>query len=258
MKKRLLCLLLCLVMVVGLMPTAAFADSEENVCALCGAIYYGDVDDDYFCNSCGYICGPSAGTDCWFEAHCWNCGGCFLALQEWCEECTWCINCIEGNPETHCAECHDCYLSEEDELCGECHRCESCAGGYICPDCGFCDDCAHDSGDPLHCIVCDACFATTQQAEHGDAKHCIDCCSYCEQCGDWETCTADDTDMEYCDECGLCIECCYENRNAASGCEEYCIESSEYEYHYCEDCGECFCEHEQCPLLRPVHGLLHK
>ncbi len=244
MKKRVLSALLCLVMVVGLLPTAVHADSEAHECWFCDAVYYGDVDDDIYCNNCG-TCGPNAENDCFFQAHCWQCFACYLEINDWCTECTMCLDCQLDQIETHCIECGDCYLSQEDELCGECHRCEGCSGG-ICPDCGFCYDCAADDSDPMHCLICDACFASAEQAEHDNAKHCADCCSYCEQCGDWETCTADDPEIEYCDECGLCMDCCMENRNAASGCLEYCIESSEYEEHYCEDCGECFCDKEQC------------
>ena len=245
MKKRILSILLCLVMVVGMLPISVFAESEVNECWHCGAIYYGDVDDDIYDSNCGG-CGIGANADCWFEVHCWNCGACYVEVFSWCEDCTWCIDCINSNEETHCADCKKCFLSEEDELCPDCHRCDSCV--YICPYCGYCEDCWADADDTMHCSLCGECYEVTGFPEHDAAQHCPYCCVTCDQCGDWETCTADDHEIEYCDECGLCMDCCMENRNAASGCDEYCIESVEFEEHYCEECGECWCGREACEI----------
>ncbi len=247
MKKRILSILLCLVMVLGMFPTTAHAWSdEEHECQLCGAIYYGDVDWSIYADCCG-VCGQFA-NDCYIDSHCLRCGGCYLAdIYFWCDSCGMCENCQNDNPETHCAECGDCYLGIEDDLCGECHRCESCAI-FICSECGFCDDCANDSSDPMHCTICGECFESVGVADHANALHCSDCCQVCEQCWGEDTCITDNPEKEYCDECGLCMDCCMENRNVASGCDEYCVESVEWEEHYCEECGECWCEHEACEL----------
>lgn len=247
MKKRIISLLLCLVMVVGLLPVTAYADSEEHECWYCGAIYYGDVSSELYSDCCG-ICAPDTHNDCWFESHCWECGACYMEINSWCTDCTLCADCIEAHPETHCSSCGECHLGTgEDELCGNCYKCDSCTS--ICESCGFCDECAADASDPMHCIICDACFEDVPTAEHdgSSAKHCVDCCSYCEQCEGWETCMTDATNGVYCDECGLCVDCCQENREAAGFCDLYCIESSEYEEHICEECGECWCDVEQCP-----------
>lgn len=246
MKKRILSLLLSLVMVVSLLPVTAYA-SEEHECWFCGAIYYGDnVPDELYRDCCG-ICAPETYNDCWFESHCWECGACYQFVNTWCTDCTLCVDCMEDRPETHCSACGDCYLSKEDELCGNCYRCDTCA--TLCESCGFCDECAADNEDPMHCIICDACFTEVEPADHDDssAKHCKDCCSYCDQCGDSETCQTDRTIGVYCEECGLCLECCMENRESVGYCDLYCIESSEYEEHVCGECSECWCDTEQCP-----------
>lgn len=242
-KKRILSTLLCFMLVIGLLPTVAHAESEVHWCFNCDAIYYGDVDSDVYDDSEG-CCGPDGNPECWVEIHCWECGE--YVDRYWTNDCCmWCEDCIEDQG-THCTECDECYLSKEDELCGVCHKCEICSGG-ICPDCGLCDECATD-GDYTHCIICGACSSGTTWADEedpdhpSDPKHCADCCSHCEQCG--SACTTDD-DVEYCDECGLCVDCCMENREAF-GCEVFCVESSEFEDHFCEECGTCWCDTYQC------------
>ena len=265
MKKRILSILLCLVMVMGLLPMQAVAE-EGQECANCSHIHWGDA----VCSSCG-LCSadcPSGG-DCWYETHCKNCGNCYMSADNWCDECGWCDDCMQ---EAHCLDCGRCFVGEsKDELCEDCQICSDCAGeGGVCevcnkcdacaddgehcqscPNhlddddvCGYCDDCAAIEG--LHCESCGECFENGADCcpIHEDEPHCAECAGFvCEEC---QRCEYVD-DISECSECRLCAECCQEKSlDEGYSTGEVCIESLEWSTHICEDCGACFCETDKC------------
>ena len=231
MRKRLMSILLCLVMLFSLVPGAAvpvhaFWDDYDTGgdCPNCDHYHWAEnCCDCQFCTiDCNY--------DCWVETHCNDCGLCLGDTPYWCEECFKCADCME---DTHCSTCAKCYIGEDDQLCGECHK-GPCCSITICDSCGFCDDCANDDSDPMHCSLCNACFGAVDECVDDDDTgviHCIDCHTACEQC---EECLLA---KEVCEECGLCKECCMDNSDAG-GCPdgETCVESAEWDEHICPGC----------------------
>ena len=231
MRKRLMSILLCLVMLFSLVPGAAvpvhaFWDDYDDgfQCPNCDHYHWGEnMCDCLFCTiDCNY--------ECWVETHCNDCGVCFGDTPYWCEECYKCADCME---DTHCSTCAKCYIGEDDQLCGECHK-GPCCSITICDSCGFCDDCANDDSDPMHCSLCNACFGAVDECVDDDDTgviHCIDCHTSCEQC---EECLLA---KEVCEDCGLCKECCMDNSDAG-GCPdgETCVESAEWDEHICQGC----------------------
>ena len=231
MRKRLMSILLCLVMLFSLVPGAAvpvhaFWDDYDTGgdCPNCDHYHWGEnCCDCQFCTiDCNY--------DCWVETHCNDCGLCLGDTPYWCEECFKCADCME---DTHCSTCAKCYIGEDDQLCGECHK-GPCCSITICDSCGFCDDCANDDSDPMHCSLCNACFGAVDECVDDDDTgviHCVDCHTSCEQC---EECLLN---QESCEDCGLCLECCRDN-SEGGGCPdgETCVESAEWDDHICPGC----------------------
>ena len=231
MRKRLMSILLCLVMLFSLVPGAAvpvhaFWDDYDTGgdCPNCDHYHWAEnCCDCQFCTiDCNY--------ECWVETHCNDCGLCLGDTPYWCEECFKCADCME---DTHCSTCAKCYIGEDDQLCGECYK-GPCCSITICDSCGFCDDCANDDSDPMHCSLCNACFGAVDECVDDDDTgviHCIDCHTACEQC---EECLLA---KESCEECGLCKECC-EINSEDGGCPdgETCVESAEWDEHICPGC----------------------
>ena len=232
MRKRLMSILLCLVMLFSLVPGAAvpvhaFWDDYDDGfdCPNCNHYHFGS---DYMCDC--LFCTIDCNYECWVETHCNDCGVCFGDTPYWCEECYKCADCME---EKHCSTCAKCYIGEDDQLCGECYK-GPCCSITICDSCGFCDDCANDDSDPMHCSLCNACFGAVDECVDDDDTgviHCVDCHTACEQC---EECLLN---QESCEDCGLCLECCRDNSDAG-GCPdgETCVESAEWEEHICPGC----------------------
>ena len=232
MRKRLMSILLCLVMLFSLVPGAAvpvhaFWDDYDDGfdCPNCDHYHFGS---DYMCDC--LFCTIDCNYECWVETHCNDCGVCFGDTPYWCEECYKCAECME---EKHCSTCAKCYIGEDDQLCGECHK-GPCCSITICDSCGFCDDCANDDSDPMHCSLCNACFGAVDECVDDDDTgviHCVDCHTACEQC---EECLLA---KESCEECGLCIDCC-EINSEDGGCPdgETCVESAEWDEHICPGC----------------------
>ena len=199
MRKRLMSILLCLVMLFSLVPGAAvpvhaFWDDYDDGfdCPNCNHYHFGS---DYMCDC--LFCTIDCNYECWVETHCNDCGVCFGDTPYWCEECYKCADCME---EKHCSTCAKCYIGEDDQLCGECHK-GPCCSITICDSCGFCDDCANDDSDPMHCSLCNACFGAVDECVDDDDTgviHCVDCHASCEQC---EECLLA---KEVCEDCGLC------------------------------------------------------
>ena len=232
MRKRLMSILLCLVMLFSLVPGAAvpvhaFWDDYDDGqdCEYCDHYHWAEN----CCDGCGF-CTVDCNSDCFAEFHCNDCGECLFNTPYWCDECYKCADCME---ETHCSTCAKCYIGEDDQLCGECYK-GPCCSITICDSCGFCDDCANDDSDPMHCSLCNACFGSVDECVDDDDTgviHCIDCHTSCEQC---EECLLA---KEVCEDCGLCKECCMDNSDAG-GCPdgETCVESAEWEEHICPGC----------------------
>ena len=232
MRKRLMSILLCLVMLFSLVPGAAvpvhaFWDDYDDGfdCPNCNHYHFGS---DYMCDC--LFCTIDCNYECWVETHCNDCGVCFGDTPYWCEECYKCADCME---EKHCSTCAKCYIGEDDQLCGECYK-GPCCSITICDSCGFCDDCANDDSDPMHCSLCNACFGAVDECVDDDDTgviHCIDCHTSCEQC---EECLLA---KESCEECGLCIDCC-EINSEGGGCPDgrTCVESAEWDEHICQGC----------------------
>ncbi len=232
MRKRLMSILLCLVMLFSLVPGAAvpvhaFWDDYDDGfdCPNCDHYHFGS---DYMCDC--LFCTIDCNYECWVETHCNDCGVCFGDTPYWCEECYKCAECME---EKHCSTCAKCYIGEDDQLCGECYK-GPCCSITICDSCGFCDDCANDDSDPMHCSLCNACFGAVDECVDDDDTgviHCVDCHTACEQC---EECLLN---QESCEECGLCLECCRDN-SEDGGCPdgETCVESAEWDEHICPGC----------------------
>ena len=232
---KLLSILLCLVMLLGMLPamsiTAFASDYETGMeCPDCGHYHW----DTYMC-FCGYCSEECTNATCWAENHCVRCGTCH-EVTAYCADCGWCQECMEE--EGHCLDCYKC-VENDDDLCQTCGKCEDCVG-WLCMDCGQCDECTDDG--EFHCEECGGCYETNG---HNHGTHCADCCEFCDQCG--ECIILNET--EFCYECGLCEACCEENRDASDcSCGEYCVESVEFEEHFCEFCGNCFDDVEQCEL----------
>ena len=232
MRKRLMSILLCLVMLFSLVPGAAlpaeaFWEDYDNGfdCPNCDHYHFGS---DYMCDC--LFCTIDCNYECWVETHCNDCGVCFGDTPYWCEECYKCAECME---EKHCSTCAKCYIGKDDELCGECYK-GPCCSITICDSCGFCDDCANDDSDPMHCSLCNNCFGAVDECvddEDTGIIHCVDCHTACEQC---EKCLLN---QESCEDCGLCLECCEEN-SMDGGCPdgEICVDSAEWDEHICPGC----------------------
>ncbi len=232
MRKRLMSILLCLVMLFSLVPGAAvpvhaFWEDYDNGqdCEYCDHYHWAEN----CCDGCGF-CTVDCNSDCFAEFHCNDCGECLFNTAYWCDQCYKCADCME---EKHCSTCGKCYIGEDDQLCGECYK-GPCCSITICDSCGFCDDCANDDSDPMHCSLCNACFGAVDECVDDDDTgviHCIDCHTSCEQC---EECLLA---KEVCEDCGLCKECCMDNSDAG-GCPdgETCVESAEWEEHICPGC----------------------
>lgn len=232
MRKRLMSILLCLVMLFSLVPGAAvpvhafwedYDDGQD--CEYCDHYHWAEN----CCDGCGF-CTVDCNSDCFAEFHCNDCGECLFNTPFWCDQCYKCADCME---ETHCSTCGKCYIGEDDQLCGECHK-GPCCSITICDSCGFCDDCANDDSDPMHCSLCNACFGAVDECVDDDDTgviHCVDCHTACEQC---EECLLA---KEVCEDCGLCKECCMDNSDAG-GCPdgETCVESAEWDEHICPGC----------------------
>ena len=282
MRKRILSALLCLLMVLSLLPIQAFAEEGEECLGSCNHVHWGDAICDG-CHLCSADCPKDGGGDCWYESHCKECGACYMSADNWCDECGWCQDCMQ---EAHCQDCGRCFVGEDkDELCEDCKRCASCAdgvcadcnkcgectGGVVCEDCnkcmdcgeadehcqaclthllddspcGYCEECAE--AEELHCEECHACFEGDAERclVHEDELHCAECAGeYCEGCGE---CEVTKPGIVLCEYCGLCTDCCREI-SESEGCStgDVCVKNSDWDDHFCRDCGVCFCDDNRC------------
>ena len=254
----------------------------DYICIGCETCYYGEGSD--VCPICHYCedCWDSTLRHCLecgehFEDLCEDCLLCELCIEDnggHCEICGVCMESADECPdhpyspgqENHCADCAElvcndcgkCFDHDPDSFCEECfqclvccvnnnYHCSSCVEcfiGEVCEDCYFCSECAIEEG-----THCDTCGEHTDDwcADGGDGTHCADCARefLCEECERCSRCT----DLEFCSDCGLCTECCiYYAESEGCTCGEYCVYSSDWEEHFCYDCGTCYDEVDMCEL----------
>lgn len=239
MKKRVLSLLLAVVFAASsfaCVPLSAHADyADGQNCWACGHYHW----DQYMCGICGACSSDCTDDDCFMETHCHECGGCIAETAGYCEECHWCSDCV-NNLDEHCRECGACFVGNKEDLCEACLRCESC-GGEVCDDCNMCEECVEEHRS--HCKECGDCQSVTEFCTNGK-HHCVDCHQQCEECG---RCDIAAEDLEFCADCNLCMDCCRAiAEDEGCDCGEFCPQSSEYQEHFCENCGTCFDAVEQC------------
>ncbi|MGM9573315.1 MAG: S-layer homology domain-containing protein [Hominicoprocola sp.] len=246
---KLLSLLLCCVMLVGLLPTTALADGDyedgEN-CPYCGSYNWGD----WKCDGCGGCSADSGRTACYEEHHCQDCGKCLWEDDEYCESCLTCWTCAEQDG-THCQWCR----AESFDICSECGFCEDCIE-ELDLHCGDCNDCLgeafndcdkdHPGDKTLHCTGCaedwvcgncDRCFFNDQDMFCKDCGNCLDCQAggaHCLHCGKCVASEGGDVDGAY-DEFGytFCYDCLKEVGWICEECDEFTGQDE-----WCDWCGE--------------------
>lgn len=221
-------------------------------CSNCDACYFttgpwceecGKCDDCVdICQGCtanlghGILCVECAAEG---EGHCPECGGCYFEIQNWCEECMLCAECIticeyccveagmiicadcasaEG---MHCPDCNECYGDVNGDFCSECLICLNCA--EICSNHDLCIECALAEGS--HCLNCEACGE--------EEVICEECGEMCSGCADdmCDNCNLCSNCVQICPDCGACSNCA----EICQNCFEYCSECADL----CGDCGMC-------------------
>ena len=234
---KLLSVLLCCIMLVGMLPTHAYAWDTESECDFCHEF----IADDWICDG-GNHCSESSGhTDCYDENHCQVCGDC--RDDDWCGDCHMHIECAQ-NEGRHCSNCGACF--DDVTPCPRCNEtCSDCASDWcdeceMCVDCGIdankhCPDC-HKCTASAGCLVCHRCFDCGGMCDAGCDDLCLRChlenSAACEGCG---ACYVND-DSVYCHECLLCADCA-----GSDICEEckMCKDCGIAANKHCPDCGEC-------------------
>lgn len=273
---RVLSLLLCCVMLVGLLPTTAHAWEVETNCEFCGSF----IADDWICD-CGDHCSEESGNfECYQANHCSACG-LGMGAEFICPDCGMCIDCGGECSEfldncgmclkCHldygfaCPECGKCVIDDPEEICEGCGQCYDCGGrcsegyphlcvechnedgyDYACEDCGLC---FIENPDDI-CGACGKCYdCGGGECSEGKAHACMEChlaegyefaCANCGQCyspGDG----GDIDESLFCPECKICWDCVDECMNC--GMCVYCgIEQGKH----CV-CEYCFEDYPQCP-----------
>ncbi len=216
MRKRLMSILLCLVMLFSLVPGAAvpvhafWEDYDTGGdCPNCDHYHWGEnLCDCQFCTiDCNY--------DCWVETHCNDCGLCLGDTPYWCDECYKCAECVDDD-DTGVIHCVDCHTS--------CEQCEECLlAKESCEECGLCKECCEINSEDGGCPDGRTCVESAEWDEH-----------ICQGCDGWITDKEDED--EFCQTCELCKECCEGNSDCSAG---MCAMDTDYADHFCEDCGLC-------------------
>lgn len=278
---RVLSLLLCCVMLVGLMPTTAFAWETTGHCEFCG----GFIADDWICDGGEHCSADSDRSDCYQAHHCGECGKCVNDENELCSECGWCTDCggecaagigscglcLKCHLEDWmaCWECGMCFYEDEYMKCSNCGRCYDC--GLECSEGKdhACLECHYEEGgmwgDQFACEDCGLCFIEAPEYMCiGECGRCYDCGGECSEgkehaclechyengselgislaCEDCGVCLIDITDG-ICGECGRCYDC---GDGACYECD-MCIECAIENGLHCPDCTNCSSEYPLCP-----------
>lgn len=213
---------------------------EPFICNGCGDCFYNEDKRANFCTKCEY-CFSCANEE---HLHCAKCGECFTDHERCESNPEWCLSCCkaegnhcqtcgdhiedtldwcDGGHGTSCAECHEKYL------CEECNTCMRCGGVAKCSTCGLCKECCVAKSEDAGCIegLC------VESDDFTNPEH------MCEQCESHFSCESD----SFCDTCGLCQECCAANAEAFDCACGLCVETTEFEEHICDNCGEPACNH---------------
>ncbi len=215
----------------------------------CPALYEEGGNDMFHCTDCCENCS--------------QCGKCIIAMVvDLCSDCGLCPECCKKNAEefgcTHnlciessdfddhvCPSCFACDGGEKCNFCGQCARCcenYHCHGHDWCPDAPgydehFCDNCGECADPEEFCDYCGFCLVCQQNETHCSHGVCQfgpeayeHFCDVCDECID-----------EYCDSCGGHLIHCEEERESY-GCEHdwTCPNSSDWDEHFCSDCGNCY------------------
>ncbi len=204
----------------------------------------------FHCENCGeHVGGDTSGwcekgllgthcADCYQDNCCELCNKCFLCDGgEECPDCGLCLECCLEISEDEGCQCGLCVESSEfkaeDHLCSQCGA-FSCVEGDFCSECSLCDTCCEENTADKGCD----CGTCVQDSWFEDEEH------ICQSCGAFSCVVG-----EFCLDCMLCVDCCEEN-SASKGCDHgVCVESWEWDEHYCEKHECCFdyCEDEPIP-----------
>ncbi len=239
----------------------------------------------YHCWECG-ACGGGEGVSWWcpglFEENSTDMFHC-AACCEKCPQCGKCILLANVDLCSNCGKCPECCAKNSDEfgcthdLCIDssdfddhvCPSCFACDGGEKCQYCGMCARCC----EPFHCVAHNWCPEAPGYDEHfcDNCGECADPEEFCDYCGFCLVCQATETHCshgichfgpeaydhfcdicdecieEYCDICGGHLIHCEEEKESY-GCEHdfTCPNASDWEEHFCYDCGACFDLSEFC------------
>lgn len=231
---------------------------ECNLCIDCQSerhVHCQECDECLGENGACEFCGMCEDCAISYFIHCAACNECWGSEGEVCEDCGFCADC-SFDLFSHCVECESCFGGENGvcENCGKCidcalslqshcENCETCTEDVtVCEECGLCADCAEDEG--IHCSVCHECRPDDRCPNEGN--HCADCCvengwlcNGCDVCMEAEG-------LEKCETCEMCIECCLVETAKMNCIHNICVESKEWETHYCDICHACKseCEHK--------------
>ena len=99
---KLLSVLLCCIMLVGMLPSHAYAWDTESECDFCHEF----IADDWICEGGNHCSENSDHTSCYEENHCQVCGGC--RDDDWCDDCHMHIDCARDEG-CHCSNCGACF-----------------------------------------------------------------------------------------------------------------------------------------------------
>ncbi|MGN0164553.1 MAG: hypothetical protein ACI39R_00075 [Lachnospiraceae bacterium] len=276
--RSLLSLLLCLVMVMGMLPTTVLAWEVESECEFCG----GFIADDWICD-CGegdHCSEFSDRSDCYLANHCIECGK-GVGSEFICSDCGMCVDCggecdlgidacgycLRCHLEygEACPECGKCVIDDPEEICDYCGQCYECGGMCSEGRDHLCLECHISEGDNLACEGCGLCFLDNEDEMCGGCGLCYECgggeCSEgrehaclechlmiglefaCENCGRCYS-PGDGSDIDeslFCPECKICWDCVDECTNC-----DMCIFCGIEDEKHCI-CGNCFTDYPQCP-----------
>ena len=223
----------------------------ETHCNDCG-VCFGDT--PYWCEEC-YKC-----AECMEDTHCSTCAKCYIGEDDQlcgechkgpccsitiCDTCGFCDDCAtDSSDPMHCSLCNACFGAvdecvDDDDTgvvhCVDCHTtCEQCEECLLakesCEDCGLCKECCEINSEDGGCPDGETCVESAEWEEH-----------ICPGCDGWIA-DKDDAD-EFCGTCELCKECCEGNSDCSEG---MCAMDTGYADHFCEDCGLCFHDSDQC------------
>ncbi len=275
MKKRIISIVLCFVMLFSLLPMNVFADGYrcpdceewfedvDDLCKechkcpscvdICDDCHYCEecaVEQGIHCSECG-TCAQSLGEDEIEECCCVGCGKCPNCVGDICDYCYECDDCAKGV--THCKECGACInMMGYDELlcCANCGRCPDCSdfsfdteinGDYLCDDCLM--EKIEEYTEGAVCEECGA-FIAADEVDSEEELEMIEELFTVKEPGECGVHCIDCYDENHCEICDMCFLCEGDDMQCPS-CG-LCYDCALDDGRHCEICGECFEEAEQC------------